>query len=139
MRVSAAAELLGVGGKALDITVNYLKDRQQFGVPIGSFQALQHRCAHVYAELEVARAAVLKAQQLYDAEDESAERAVMVAKAMAEVAAGLAVREGVQMHGGIGMTDEHDIGLYMKRQKVLAASFGNSDFHADRLARLAGY
>jgi alkylation response protein AidB-like acyl-CoA dehydrogenase len=123
----------------MEMTVGYLKERKQFGVAIGSFQALQHRAAHLYAELEVARAATLKAQQLLDANDEGAERAVMVAKAMAGLAAELAVQEGVQMHGGIGMTDEYDIGLYMKRHRVLAELFGDADFHADRLARLAGY
>ncbi len=123
----------------MDLTIAYLKERKQFGVAIGSFQALQHRAAHLYAELEVARAATLKAQQLLDANDEGAERAVMVAKAMAGLAAELAVQEGVQMHGGIGMTDEYDIGLYMKRHRVLAELFGDADFHADRLARLAGY
>ncbi len=138
-RTGAASELLGVGAGAMDLTIGYLKERKQFGVPIGSFQALQHRAAHLYAELEVARAATLKAQQLLDANDEGAERAVMVAKSMAGLAAQLAVQEGVQMHGGIGMTDEHNIGLYMKRHRVLAELFGDADFHADRLARLAGY
>jgi alkylation response protein AidB-like acyl-CoA dehydrogenase len=139
VRTGAASELLGVGAGAMEMTVGYLKERKQFGVAIGSFQALQHRAAHLYAELEVARAATLKAQQLLDANDEGAERAVMVAKAMAGLAAELAVQEGVQMHGGIGMTDEYDIGLYMKRHRVLAELFGDADFHADRLARLAGY
>jgi alkylation response protein AidB-like acyl-CoA dehydrogenase len=139
VRTGAASELLGVGAGAMEMTVGYLKERKQFGVAIGSFQALQHRAAHLYAELEVARAATLKAQQLLDANDEGAERAVMVAKAMAGLAAQLAVQEGVQMHGGIGMTDEYDIGLYMKRHRVLAELFGDADFHADRLARLAGY
>ena len=139
LRTGAAAELLGVGGGALDMTVGYLKERRQFGHAIGSFQALQHRAAHLYAEMEVARAAVLKAQQLLDARDPSAERAVMVAKAMAGQASALAVAEGVQMHGGVGMTDEYDIGFYMKRQRVAAEMFGDADYHADRLARLAGY
>jgi alkylation response protein AidB-like acyl-CoA dehydrogenase len=139
VRTGAASELLGVGAGAMEMTVGYLRQRKQFGVAIGSFQALQHRAAHLYAELEVARAATLKAQQLLDANDEGAERAVMVAKAMAGLATQLAVQEGVQMHGGIGMTDEYDIGLYMKRHRVLAELFGDADFHADRLARLAGY
>lgn len=139
VRTGAASELLGVAAGAMAMTIGYLKERRQFGVAIGSFQALQHRAAHLYSELEVARAATLKAQQLLDAEDEGAERAVMVAKAMAGLAAQLAVQEGVQMHGGIGMTDDYDIGLYMKRHRVLAELFGDADFHADRLARLAGY
>ena len=138
-RTGAAAELLGVGGGAMDMTVDYLKARKQFGVAIGTFQALQHRAAHLYAELEVARAAVLKAQQLLDAGDERADRAVSVAKAMTGLATSLAVQEGVQMHGGIGMTDEFDIGFFMKRARVLAEMFGDANFHADRLARAAGY
>lgn len=138
-RTAASAELLGVGGGAMDLTIDYLRERRQFGVPIGSFQALQHRAAHLYAELEVARAAVLKAQQLLDAGDPRADEAVSVAKAMAGLAATLAVQEGVQMHGGVGMTDEFDIGLYMKRARVLAEGFGDANFHADRLARASGY
>ena len=138
-RTGAAAESLGVGGGAMDMTVAYLKERKQFGVAIGSFQALQHRAAHLYAEMEVARAAVLKAQQLLDAGDDRAEAAVSVAKAMTGITATLAVQEGVQMHGGIGMTDEYDIGFYMKRARVLAEMFGDAHYHADRLARAAGY
>jgi alkylation response protein AidB-like acyl-CoA dehydrogenase len=138
-RTGAAAEMLGVGGGAMDMTVGYLKDRKQFGVAIGSFQALQHRAAHLYSEMEVARAAVLKAQQLLDAGDEKAEQAVSVAKAMTGLATTLAVQEGVQMHGGIGMTDEYDIGFYMKRGRVLAEMFGDANFHADLLAKTAGY
>jgi alkylation response protein AidB-like acyl-CoA dehydrogenase len=138
-RTGASAELLGVGGGAMDLTVNYLKERKQFGVAIGSFQALQHRAAHLYSELEVARAAVLKAQQLLDAGDAGADTAVSVAKAMTALATTLSVQEGVQMHGGIGMTDEYDIGFYMKRARVLAEMFGDANFHADRLASAAGY
>jgi alkylation response protein AidB-like acyl-CoA dehydrogenase len=137
-RTGAAAEMVGVGGGAMDMTVNYLKERKQFGVPIGSFQALQHRAAHLYSEMEVARAAVLKAQQLLDAGQDAAE-AVSVAKAMTGLATTLAVQEGVQMHGGIGMTDEFDIGFYMKRARVLAEMFGDTNFHANALAVAAGY
>jgi len=138
-RIGASAELLGVGGGAMDMSVSYLKERKQFGVRIGSFQALQHRAAHLYAEMEVARAAVLKAQQLLDVGSASADDAVSVAKAMTALATTLSVQEGVQMHGGIGMTDEYDIGFYMKRGRVLTEMFGDANFHADRLARAAGY
>jgi alkylation response protein AidB-like acyl-CoA dehydrogenase len=138
-RTGASAELLGVGGGAMDMTIDYLKQRKQFGVPIGSFQALQHRAAHLYAEMEVARAATLKAQQLLDEEHEGAERAALVAKAMTGLATILAVQEGVQMHGGIGMTDEYDIGFYMKRGRVLAELFGDANWAADQLARKSGY
>ena len=142
-RTGAAAEMLGVGGGAMAMTVTYLKERKQFGTLIGSFQALQHRVAHLYCEMEVARAAVLKAQQLLDANSEAdadrADIAVSVAKAMTGIATMLSVQEGVQMHGGIGMTDEYDIGFYMKRQRVLAELFGDANFHADKVARAAGY
>ncbi|MBA3896578.1 MAG: acyl-CoA dehydrogenase [Sphingomonadaceae bacterium] len=138
-RVGAAAEMLGVGGAAMDMTVDYLKQRKQFGRLIGEFQALQHRAAHLYGELEIARATVLKAQQLMDNDDPRAELAVAVAKAKTGRAALLAVQEGVQMHGGIGMTDEYDVGLYMKRDRALEEFFGDARFHADRVARLNGY
>ncbi|MFD1788658.1 acyl-CoA dehydrogenase family protein [Sphingomonas floccifaciens] len=138
-RTGAAAEMIGVGSGAMDMTVGYLKERKQFGVTIGSFQALQHRAAHLYSEMEVARAATLKAQQLLDASDERAANAVSVAKAMTGLATTLAVQEGIQMHGGIGMTDEYDIGFYMKRARVLAEMFGDTNFHADALAKAGGY
>ena len=138
-QVGAAAEMLGVGTGAMDMTVGYLKERKQFGTLIGTFQALQHRAAHLYSEMEVARAAVLKAQQLLDAGDDKADSAVSVAKAMTGLATMLSVQEGVQMHGGIGMTDEYDIGFFMKRQRVLAELFGDANFHVDRLAKAAGY
>ena len=138
-RTGASAELLGVGAGAMDMTVNYLKERKQFGAQIGSFQALQHRAAHLYAEMEVARAAVIKAQQLLDAGSDKAEEAVSIAKAMTSLATTLSVQEGIQMHGGIGMTDEYDIGFYMKRGRVLVELFGDANFHANQLARAAGY
>src|SRR3954470_9822197 len=138
-RTGASAELLGVGGGAMDMTVSYLRERKQFGVAIGSFQALQHRAAHLYSEMEAARAAVLKAQQALDADDPNAERAALVAKAMSGLASTLAVQEGVQMHGGIGMTDEYDIGFFMKRGRVLAELFGDANWAADQLARMSGY
>src|SRR3546814_8473334 len=100
------------------------------------FQVLQHRAAHLYSELEIARAATLKAQQLLDEDADEADMMVSVAKAKAGSASALAVREGVQMHGGIGMTDEYDIGLYMKRDRVLSELFGDAAYHADRVARL---
>ena len=138
-RTGAAAELVGVGAASMDMTVGYLKQRKQFGRLIGEFQALQFRAAHLYAELEIARAATMKAQQLLDEGSPDAEAMVSVAKAKAGAAAALAVQEGVQMHGGIGMTDEYDIGLYMKRDRVLNELFGDPAYHADRLARMKGY
>ncbi len=138
-RVGAAAESVGVGMGAFDMTTTYLKQRKQFGKLIGEFQSLQHRAAHLYSELEIARAAVIKAQQLLDGGSEKAELMVSVAKAKAGQAASLAVKEGVQMHGGIGMTDEYDIGLYMKRDRALAEFMGDQYYHAQRVAVLSGY
>ncbi len=138
-RVGAAAESVGVAMGSFEMTTTYLKQRKQFGKLIGEFQGLQHRAAHLYSELEIARAAVIKAQQLLDAGSEKAELMVSVAKAKAGKAAGLAVKEGVQMHGGIGMTDEYDIGLYMKRDRALAEFMGDAYYHAERVAQLSGY
>ncbi|HYI40498.1 MAG TPA: acyl-CoA dehydrogenase family protein [Allosphingosinicella sp.] len=138
-RAGAASEMVGLGSAAMGMTVDYLKQRKQFGRLIGEFQVLQHRAAHLYSELEIARAAALKAQQLIDEDSEDAEAMVSVAKAKAGRASTLAVQEGVQMHGGIGMTDEYDIGLYMKRDRVLNELFGDSNYHADKLARMKGY
>ena len=138
-RVGAAAEGVGVARGAMDRTVDYLKQRKQFGRLIGEFQALQHRAAHLYSEIEIARAATIKAAQLLDAGSEQAELMASVAKAKVAKAAGLAVREGVQMHGGIGMTDEYDIGLYMKRERALQEFLGDQYYHAGRVAELSGY
>ena len=138
-RIGAAAEGVGVASGAMDMTVTYLKQRKQFGKLIGEFQALQHRASHLYSEIEVARAATIKAQQLLDARADSADLMVSVAKAKVSRAAGLAVRDGVQMHGGIGMTDEYGIGLYMKRARVAQHWLGDANFHADRFAQLNAY
>jgi len=121
------------------MTLDYLRQRRQFGKLIGEFQALQHRAAHLHAEIEIARAAAYKAAQLLDSGDERAELYASVAKAKAADVASLAVREGVQMHGGIGMTDEHDIGLFMKREAVLGELFGDVYYHRERVAALSGY
>jgi alkylation response protein AidB-like acyl-CoA dehydrogenase len=138
-RAGAASELVGVAGGASEMTFDYLKQRKQFGRLIGEYQVLQHRAAHLYGEIEIARAAALKAAQLLDAGDPRAELLTSVAKAKAAKSAALAVQEGVQMHGGIGMTDEHDIGLYMKREAVLSELFGGPRYHANRVADLSGY
>lgn len=138
-RAAVAAELLGAGDEAFGRTVTYLRERKQFGKVIGEFQALQHRAANLYCELEVSRSAVLKALQMLDESFESAGAIVSVAKAKAGQSATLAVQEAVQMHGGIGMTDEFDIGLFMKRVRVAQELFGDANFHADRLARLNHY
>ncbi len=138
-RAGASSEMVGVASGAMAMTVDYLSQRKQFGRLIGEFQALQHRAAHLYSELEIARAAALKAQQLLDEGSEEAEAMVSVAKAKAGRVSTLAVQEGVQMHGGIGMTDEYDVGLYMKLDRALYELFGDPNYHADKLARLRGF
>ncbi len=138
-RIGAAAEQTGVGSGAFAMTTAYLKTRKQFGKLIGEFQALQHRAAHLYSELEIAEAVVIKTQQLLDGGSERAELMVSVAKAKAARTCNLAVREGVQMHGGVGMTDEYDIGLYMKRERALTEFMGDANYHAERVAQLSGY
>ena len=138
-RAAVAAELMGAADEAFTRTVGYLRERKQFGRLIGEFQALQHRAAYLYCELEVSRSAVLKALQMLDESFESAGAIVSIAKAKAGQSATLAVQEAVQMHGGIGMTDEFDIGLFMKRVRVGQELFGDANFHADRLARLNRY
>ncbi|NUR46431.1 MAG: acyl-CoA dehydrogenase [Sphingomonas sp.] len=135
----AAAELVGVASGISTMTLDYLRQRKQFGQLIGEFQALQHRAAHLYSEIEIARAAAFKAAQLLDSGDDQAELYVSVAKAKAADVANLAVREGVQMHGGIGMTDEHDSGLFMKHEAVLGELFGDVYYHRNRVAELSGY
>lgn len=135
----ASAELVGIAAGASTMTLDYLRQRKQFGKLIGEFQALQHRAAHLYSEIEIARAATFKAAQLLDARDDEAELYASVAKAKAADVASLAVREGVQMHGGIGMTDEHDIGLFMKREAVLSELFGDVYYHREQVAVLSGY
>jgi alkylation response protein AidB-like acyl-CoA dehydrogenase len=138
-RAAVASELVGIADEAFARTVRYLKERKQFARSIGEFQALQHRAADLYCEIEVTRSAVMKALQMLDDSFETAGPAVSMAKARAGVSTTLAVQEGVQMHGGIGMTDEFDMGLFMKRARVGQELFGDANFHADRLARLNHY
>ena len=136
---AAAAELVGVAGGASAITLAYLCQRKQFGRFIGEFQALQHRAANLHCEIEIARAAALKAAEMIDGDSSKADLFVAVAKAKAADVASAAVCEGVQMHGGIGMTDEHDIGLFMKRAVVLGQLFGDVFHHRAQVAMLSGY
>jgi acyl-CoA dehydrogenase len=138
-RAVVASEMLGVGDEAFSRTAQYLKERKQFGKLIGEFQALQHRISHLYVDLEITRAAVLKALQTLDEDFDNAAPIVAVAKARAGATGTLAVQEGLQMHGGIGMTDQFDIGLFMKRMRVCQELFGDSNFHANRLAELRAY
>ena len=138
-RACLAAEMLGVSGTSFTMTVDYLKQREQFGQKIGSFQALQHRAAHLFCEVELARSATLKALQALDEGSDRAPMYVSLAKAKAGEVAILASNEGVQMHGGIGMTDEYDIGFFMKRARAAQETFGDAAFHSDRIARTLGY
>ncbi len=135
------AEMLGSMSAAFAMTLDYLKTRVQFGVPIGSFQALQHRAARLFVEIELARSAVMYANGVLDGQDAGASsaRAVSVAKAKCSDAFMLIAHEAVQMHGGIGMTDEHDIGLFLKRARVCEMTFGDAAYHKDRFARLGGF
>lgn len=138
-RGAVASEMVGLSEEVFGRTVTYLKERRQFGKAIGEFQALQHRAAQLYIDIEITRAAVLKALQTLDGDVGNAASAVAVAKARAGTTAARAVQEGVQMHGGMGMTDQFDIGFFMKRARVGQELFGDVGFHADRLARLHNY
>ncbi len=138
-RVGLAAEMLGSAGEAFDRTVQYLKERKQFGVAIGSFQALKHRAAQMFCEVEITRSAVIAAASALDQNSNDAAALVALAKAKANETLYLCGNEGVQMHGGIGMTDEHEIGFFMKRSRVAQASFGDTRFCRDRYATLMGY
>ena len=138
-RAGLAAEMSGAAQASFAMTVNYLKERKQLGTEIGSFQALQHRAAHLYSEIELAKSAILKALQDLDAHYGMAGPICSLAKAKAGEVAKLASQEAVQMHGGIGMTDEYDLGFYMKRIRVAQEMFGDPAFHADRIAQMRGY
>jgi acyl-CoA dehydrogenase len=137
--VGLCAEMLGSMSEALERTLTYLKQREQFDVPIGSFQALKHRAARMFVELELSRTAVMAAARALDEASGEAERLVSLAKARCSDAAMQIANEAVQMHGGIGMTDEHDIGFYLKRARVAELTFGDAVWHRDRWARLGGY
>ncbi|MEZ5896451.1 MAG: acyl-CoA dehydrogenase family protein [Parvularculaceae bacterium] len=138
-RAGLAAEMSGSAQAAFEMTTGYLKERKQFGQVIGAFQALQHRAAHLYCEIELMKSATLKALQELDNAFGMAGVTCSLAKAKAGEVAKLAALEAVQMHGGIGMTDEYDIGLYLKRIRVAQEMFGDTAYHADRLARMRGY
>ncbi len=138
-RGAVASEMVGLSEEVFNRTVTYLKERKQFGKLIGEFQALQHRAATLYIDIEITRAATLKALQTLDQDAAKASHAVSVAKARAGTTATRAVQEGVQMHGGMGMTDQFDIGLFMKRARVCQELFGDDNFHAERLAEARQY
>ncbi|MFP8881189.1 MAG: acyl-CoA dehydrogenase [Myxococcota bacterium] len=137
--VGLCAEMLGAMSGAFDRTIDYLKMREQFGVPIGSFQALKHRAAKMFIEIELCRSTVMAAARSIDADDPESALLASLAKARCSDTAIEVANEAIQMHGGIGMTDEHDIGLYLKRARVAEMTFGDSAYHRDRWARLSGY
>ncbi|MHB0774841.1 acyl-CoA dehydrogenase family protein [Halomonas sp. WWR20] len=134
-----AAELLGIAQESFERTVDYLKERKQFGVTLASFQALQHRAAHLWSEIELLKSVVLKALKALDDRDAETSALVSLAKAKACEVTELATNEGVQLHGGVGMTDEYDIGLFLKRARPVQQLFGDYRYHADRYATLNGY
>lgn len=137
--IGLSAELLGLSTEAFEQTMAYLRERKQFGRVIGSFQGLQHRAAALFAELELARSIVLKALQAIDSNAEDLSVLASAAKAKLCEVAKTASNEGVQMHGGVGMTDEYDIGLFLKRARALQHQLGDYYYHLDRFARLGGY
>jgi acyl-CoA dehydrogenase len=138
-QAALAAELAGLAGGAYAMTIGYLKERKQFGITIGAFQALQHRAAHLWSEIEVTASAIANAGRVLDDAPDQATLAVSLAKARATATAKLAVSEGVQMHGGIGMTDEYDIGFFMKRARVGAEWLGDYGYHAAQVAAARGF
>jgi alkylation response protein AidB-like acyl-CoA dehydrogenase len=138
-RVALAAEMLGSAWEAFERTVEYLKERDQFGAKIGSFQALQHRASQMFIELELARSVVLQALSTVDEQPDQLPLLASLAKARLNDVAKLVTNEAVQMHGGIGVTDELEIGFFLKRARVAMQLFGDSSFHKDRYASLCGY
>ena len=138
-RVAIAAEMMGLALEAFERTVAYLKQREQFGVLIGRFQALQHRAAQMQAELELCRSVLLQTLSAVDDTPEQLPMLASLAKAKLNELAKLVTNEAVQMHGGIGVTDELDIGLFLKRARVAIQVFGDTGFHKDRYATLCGY
>ena len=137
--VGLCAEMLGAMNQAFEITMEYLKTRKQFGVPIGSFQALKHRAADQYVQTELARSSVYYAAMCIDENMPDSAIAISTAKARCNDAFHLIANEAIQMHGGIGMTDEHDIGFFFKRARVAEVTLGDSAYHRDRYARLKEY
>lgn len=137
-RASLAAEMLGTANEAFDQTIEYLKVREQFGAQIGSFQALKHRAAEMYCEIELARSSAYAALAEVDANGPESAQLTSIAKAKACDMLELVSNEAVQMHGGIGMTDAADAGLFLKRARVAQQIFGDALYHRDRFANLIG-
>ena len=138
-RIALSAEMLGNSEAAFEMTLNYLKERKQFGVLIGTFQALQHRAAEMFVEIELTKSAVMAAMQGADENNNDLQRMASLAKSIAGETLYLVSNESVQMHGGIGVTDEYDIGFYMKRARVAEVIFGGANFHQERYANLSNF
>ncbi len=138
-RIGLSAEMLGMVQQTFDTTLDYLKERKQFGKVIGSFQALQHRMAVLFSEIELCRSVVLDALSALEERRNDVPLIASLAKSRLSDVATLMTNEGLQMHGGMGMTDQFDVGLFMKRARVASASFGDGNFHRDRYATLEGY
>ncbi len=137
--VGLAAQMLGASEQAFADTIEYIKEREQFGVPIGSFQALQHRAVSVYTEITLTRSVVLAAARAIDEAPNEIPRLAALAKSIASETFMHAAKEAIQMHGGIGVTDDHDIGFYMKRAQATYMTFGKPSQHRQRWAELHGY
>jgi alkylation response protein AidB-like acyl-CoA dehydrogenase len=137
--IALCGEMLGGMSEAFDRTLAYLKERKQFGVVIGSFQGLKHRAARMYIELELSRSALMAAARALDEQAADAAQLVSLAKARLSDAYCLIANEAVQMFAGIGMTDEHEIGFFMKRARACEMTFGDAAFHRDRFATLNGF
>ena len=138
-RILLAAEMLGGIQECFERTVEYLKTREQFGVPIGSVQALKHRAAQMFCEVELSKSVVLEALSALDEDSDQVAELASLAKTRLNDTYNLVSSEGVQMHGGIGMTDEYEIGFFMKRSRVCEHTLGGSSFHRDRYGVLQGY
>jgi len=136
---AACAEGAGMLEAVMEMTREYLTDRVQFGVPIGSFQALQHRAVDMFIELQLAKATLLLAALKLDAPTEERKRAISIAKVQLTHSGQMVTRQGIQLHGGIGVTDEHNVGLYFKRINVLNALFGDEEFHVRRFSSLPNF
>ena len=138
-RIAMSAEMLGNAEAAFETTIEYLKQRKQFGVLIGTFQALQHRAAEMFCEIELTKSAVMAAMHGADENSNELQRLSSLAKTVAGETLHLVTNEAIQMHGGIGVTDEYDLGFYIKRSRVAEQIFGSSAFHSERYANLSGF
>ena len=138
-RIAISAEMLGNSESAFETTIDYLKQRKQFGVLIGSFQALQHRAAEMFCEIELTKSSVIAAMRAADERSNDVQRLSSLAKTVAGETLHLVSNEAIQMHGGIGVTDEYDIGFFLKRARVAEQIFGSTKFHTERYANLSGF